>query len=167
MAQVTFHDRPVNTSGELPKVGAQAPAFLLTRGDLSDVGLDAFAGKRKILSIVPSLDTGVCQASTRQFNERAAHLANTVVLVVSADLPFAQKRFCESAGLANVVPLSELRARAFGEAYGVRLSDGPLAGLLARAIVVLDEQDRVLYTELVRELTQEPHYDAALAAAKG
>lgn len=164
MAKVTFKGTPISTNGELPEVGAKAPEFKLTGGDLKDVGLADFAGKRKVLNIVPSLDTGVCATSTRKFNERAGGMKNAVVLVVSADLPFAQKRFCTTEGLENVVPLSMMRSKAFAKDYGVLLQDGPLAGVTARAVVVLDEQNRVAYRQLVPEIGQEPDYDAALAA---
>jgi thioredoxin-dependent peroxiredoxin len=166
MATVTLKGNPIHTSGELPPVGAKAPEFVLVTGDLQDATLATYKGKRKILNIVPSLDTAVCATSTRKFNERAGALANTVVLVVSADLPFAQKRFCTTEGLANVVPLSLMRSRNFGKDYGVLISDGPLAGVCARAVVVVDENDKVVYRQLVPEITQEPDYDAALAAAK-
>ena len=166
MAQVTLKGNPIHTNGELPKVGATAPAFKLTNGDLKDVTLADFKGKTKILNIVPSLDTAVCATSTRKFNEAGGKLANTVVLVVSADLPFASKRFCTTEGLANVVPLSLMRSRQFGKDYGVLLVDGPLAGITARAVVVLDADDLVVYRQLVPEIAQEPDYDAALRAAQ-
>ncbi|HET7754752.1 MAG TPA: thiol peroxidase [Anaeromyxobacteraceae bacterium] len=164
MATVTLKGTPVHTSGELPANGAKAPDFTLTGTDLKDVTLGSFAGKRKVLNIVPSLDTAVCATSTRFFNAKASALPNTVVLVVSADLPFAAKRFCTTEGLENVVPLSLMRSKKFAEDYGVLLKDGPLAGLAARAVVVLDEQDRVVYTQLVPEITTEPDYDPALKA---
>jgi thiol peroxidase len=166
MAQITFKGNAIRTSGELPPRGSQAPDFCLTRADLANVGLKDFAGKRKILNIVPSLDTGVCQTSARKFNERAASLADTVVLVISRDLPFAQKRFCEAEGLHHVVALSELRNRDFGRRYGVEIQDGPLAGLNARAVLVLDRDDKVLHAQLVPEIAEEPDYEAALAAAR-
>lgn len=166
MATIKFHGDTVHTIGELPKKGDKAPDFKLTKADLSDVSLKDFAGKRKILNIVPSLDTGVCAASARHFNECASKLGDAVVLTISADLPFAQKRFCEAEGIKNVTTLSELRTRSFGEAYGVRMTDGPLAGLLSRAVVVLDADDKVLYTEQVPEIVQEPNYDAVLSAVK-
>jgi thioredoxin-dependent peroxiredoxin len=166
MATVTLKGSPIHTSGELPAVGAGAPDFRLTGADLKDVSLGDYKGKRKILNIVPSLDTPVCQTSTRKFNEQAGKLANTVVLVVSGDLPFAAKRFCTTEGLQNVVTLSTFRAKEFAQRWGVTLVDGPLAGLTARAVVVLDENDRVTYTELVPEIAQEPNYDRALAAVK-
>src|SRR5262245_5545022 len=165
MAIIKLGGNPVNTSGELPKKGDKAPDFVLTRSDLTDVSLKDFAGKRKILNIVPSLDTGVCAASARRFNTEAAKLTNVVVLTISNDLPFAQKRFCEAEGIKEVVPLSELRSRDFGQAYGVRILDGKMAGLLSRAIVVLDEQDKVIYGEQVPEIAQAPNFEAALAAA--
>jgi thiol peroxidase len=166
MAQVTLKGNPIQTSGELPRVGTTAPDFRLTDGALADVTLAKWAGKRKVLSIVPSLDTPVCATSTRRFNERAAAMQNTVVLVVSADLPFAQKRFCETEGLAGVVPLSLMRSRAFAKDYGVLITSGPLEGIMARAIVCLDERDTVVHTELVPEIAQEPNYDRALGAFK-
>jgi thiol peroxidase len=164
MASVTLKGNPVNTSGELPSKGAQAPDFTLTGTDLKDVSLGAYEGRRKVLNIVPSLDTAVCATSTRFFNAKASSLPNTVVLVVSADLPFAAKRFCTTEGLENVVPLSLMRSRKFAEDYGVLLKDGPLAGLAARAVVVLDESNRVLHAQLVPEITQEPDYESALSA---
>jgi thiol peroxidase len=164
MARVTLKGQPLQTSGELPKVGSRAPDFKLTNSDLKDVSLADYKGKKKILNIVPSLDTSTCATSTRKFNEKAASKPNTVVLVVSADLPFAQKRFCAAEGLKNVVPLSMMRSRDFAVDYGTLLTDGPLAGISARAVVALDDQDRVLHAELVREIADEPDYDAALAA---
>src|SRR5262249_25265214 len=149
MANITLKGNAIHTEGELPKVGAKAPDFKLTQSDLKDVSLESFAGKKKILNIVPSLDTAVCATSTRRFNEEGGKLHNTVVLVISDDLPFAMKRFCTTEGLANVVPLSEMRDRHFGKAYGARIVDGPLAGLLSRAVVVIDEHDHVIYTEQV------------------
>ncbi|PWG62963.1 thiol peroxidase [Sediminicurvatus halobius] len=164
MTAVTRLGDIVHLSGDLPEVGSPAPDFRLTRGDLSDVGLADFAGRRKVLNILPSLDTPTCAMSARRFNERAAALDNTVVLVVSADLPFAQKRFCETEGIDNLEPLSMMRDKRFAEDYGVLMTDGPMAGLCARAVVVIDEQDRIAYTQLVPEIRQEPDYDAALAA---
>ena len=162
MTTVTFSGNPVQLSGTLPAVGATAPAFTLTAADLSDKTLADFAGKRKILNIFPSIDTGVCQQSVRTFNQRASSLNNAVVLCISADLPFAQARFCGAEGLDNVVTLSSFRS-SFAQDYGVALADGALRGLTARAVVVLDEHDKVLYVGLVPEITQEPDYDAALA----
>jgi thiol peroxidase len=165
MATITLSGNPINTNGELPAVGVQAPAFKLTRGDLSDVSLADFKGKKKLLNIVPSLDTGVCATSTRKFNEAAKRLGEqVVVLVVSADLPFAQSRFCTGEHLDNVISLSMMRDKNFAKDYGVLIQDGPLAGICARAVVVLDENDRVLYTQLVPEIAQEPDYNQALAA---
>ena len=166
MANVLFKGTPAHTSGELPKVGSKAPDFKLTAGDLSEVSLANFKGKKKLLSIVHSLDTGVCAASTRRFNEFAKNRADVVVLVVSCDLPFAQGRFCTAEGIKNVVTLSMMRDRHFAKDYGVLMTDSPLAGLTARATLVLDENDKVLYTQLGPELTVEPDYDQALAALK-
>ena len=166
MAQITLNGKSIHTSGELPAVGAKAPDFRLTGGNLEDVSLATYRGKRKILNIVPSLDTNVCATSTRRFNEAAGKLANSVVLVVSADLPFAAKRFCTIEGLQNVVPLSLMRGKEFAKDYGVLLEDGPLAGVTARAVVVLDENDKVVYRQLVPEIAQEPDYDKALAAVR-
>ena len=166
MATVTLRGNSVTVGGTFLKKGDAAPDFNLTGGDLKDVSLKDYAGKRKVISIVPSLDTPTCAKSTKVFNERAAAAANTVVLVVSADLPFAQKRFCGAEGLSNVVSLSTLRGREFHNRYGVDIQDGPLKGLTARGVVVLDENDKVLHSELVPEIAQEPNYDAALAALK-
>jgi thiol peroxidase len=166
MAQVTHKGNPIHTNGELPNVGAKAPDFKLTPGDLKDVSLADYKGKKKILNIVPSLDTPTCATSTRKFNESASKLANTVVLVVSADLPFAAKRFCTVEGLQNVVPLSLMRDKKFAKDYGVLIQDGALAGICARAVVVLNENDEVTYTQLVPEIGQEPDYEKALAAAR-
>jgi len=166
MATITFKGNPIHTRGSLPRTGRKAPSFRLTRGDLTDVTLETFKGKKKVLNIVPSLDTGVCAASARRFNQIAAGLENTVVLTVSNDLPFAQSRFCQAEGVDKVITLSQLRDRKFGKSYGVEIVDGPLAGLLSRAIVVLDQEDRVLYTQQVAEIAQEPDYEAALKALK-
>lgn len=166
MATITFKGSPVETAGNLPKVGQKAPEFSLTRASLEEARLADFAGKKKILNIVPSLDTGVCAASARRFESEAAALGDTVILTISRDLPFAQKRFCSAENIGKVVTLSELRSRDFGQTYGVAMTTGPLAGLLSRAIVVLDAQDKVVYTEQVPEIAQEPNYDAALAALK-
>ena len=167
MAITHLKGTEVHTNGELPAVGSKAPDFKLVAGDLSEKSLADFAGRKKILNIVPSLDTPVCAASARHFNEDASSLDNTVVLVISADLPFAQGRFCSTEGLDNVVPLSMMRDRNFAKDYGVLLVDGPLAGICARAVVVLDENDTVVHTQLVGEITTEPDYVAALAAARG
>ncbi|MFO1372892.1 MAG: thiol peroxidase [Candidatus Competibacteraceae bacterium] len=164
MATVAFKGNPVNTCGDLPSIGDPAPDFRLVTTDLKDVTLADFSGKKKLLNIVPSLDTSVCALSTRKFNEHAKAHPDTVILVVSADLPFAQKRFCGNEGLTNVVTLSLMRSRKFAKDYGVLLEDGPLAGLTTRAVVVLDENNIVRHTELVADITQEPDYAAALAA---
>ncbi len=166
MATVTLKGTPIDVAGSFPKKGQKAPAFKLVAKDLKDVSLAEYAGKRKVLNIVPSLDTAVCATSTRKFNERAGSLANTVVLVISADLPFASSRFCAAEGLNNVVTLSTMRGRDFMRAYGVEITSGPLAGVTARGVVVLDEADTVLHSELVPEIAQEPSYDSALAALR-
>jgi thiol peroxidase len=163
MATINFQGKPLNTSGELPAVGSKAPDFSLTTSKLTDVSLATYAGQKKILTIVPSLDTPTCAASTRKFNEKASHLYHTVVLVISADLPFAQCRFCETEGLKNVIPLSTFRST-FADDYGVKLLDTFLAGLTARAIIIIDEHDTVIYSQLVNELADEPDYEHALAA---
>ncbi|MCK4842290.1 MAG: thiol peroxidase [Methylococcales bacterium] len=162
MATIAFQGKPINTSGELPKVDEQAPDFSLVNGRLKNVSLANYKGKRKILSIVPSLDTPTCAASTRIFNQKASSLENTVVLIVSADLPFAQGRFCEAEGLKDVIPLSTFRSN-FAETYGVKIIDSILAGLTTRAIIIIDESDKVIYTELVAEVVDEPDYESALA----
>lgn len=162
MSQVTFHGNPVQVNGTLPAVGQTAPAFSLAAADLSDKTSADFAGKRKVLNIFPSVDTGVCAQSVRQFNQRASSLDNAVVLCISADLPFAQARFCGAEGLDKVVTLSSFRS-SFAQDYGVALADSPLRGLTARAVVVLDEADKVLHVQLVGEIGDEPDYDAALA----
>ncbi|POZ60719.1 thiol peroxidase [Chromobacterium alticapitis] len=164
MATVTLRGNPVEVAGKLPAKGEQAPALQLTGGDLAEATLASFAGKRKILNIFPSVDTPTCATSVRKFNEKAAALADTVVLCISADLPFAQKRFCGAEGIENVVNLSTFRNPGFAEAYGVKLASGPLAGLTARAVVVLDANDQVLHSQLVGEIADEPDYAAALAA---
>jgi len=161
---VTLEGAPVTLYGTFPVVGKIAPAFKLVDKDLQDITLQSFTGKRKVLNIVPSLDTAVCATSTRRFNEAASALANTVVLVISADLPFAMSRFCVAEGLENVVTLSLMRGRDFMRNYGVKIADTALAGLTARAVLVLDENDRVLHAELVSDITHEPDYTAALAA---
>lgn len=163
---VTLKANPVEVLGDFPAVGDKAPGFRLVGKDLADVSLADFTGKRKILNIFPSVDTPVCASSVRHFNQSAAQLANTVVLCISADLPFAQARFCGAEGLDSVVTLSTLRGADFLKDYGVALASGPLAGLAARAVVVLDEHDHVRYAELVPEITREPDYEAALAVLK-
>lgn len=160
---VTLGGNPIQIGGTLPKTGDTAPAFKLVAKDLSDVSLDNYAGKRKVLNIFPSIDTPTCATSVRQFNTRAAQLKNTVVLCISADLPFAQSRFCGAEGLDNVQTLSTMRGREFLQDYGVAIESGPIAGVAARAVVVLDENNRVLHSELVSEIKNEPNYDAALA----
>ena len=167
MAEITLKGNPIHTNGDLPAVGSTAPDFTLVAKDLSEKTLADFAGKTKILTINPSYDTGICQAAARGFNEKAGSRDDTVVLMISGDLPFAQKRFCETEGVENVVALSEMRGREFGKSYGIEITDGPLAGALGRGIVVLDENDRVIHTELVGEIAQEPDYDAALKAVQG
>jgi thioredoxin-dependent peroxiredoxin len=164
MATITLQGKEIHTNGELPAVGSQAPDFHLVDGQLNDRHLSDYAGKKKLFNIVPSLDTGVCATSTKKFNEAAARRDDTVMLVISADLPFAQGRFCGAEGVDKVIPLSMMRSRNFAKDYGVLIEDGPLAGITARAVVVLDENDKVVYTELVPEIGQEPNYDAALAA---
>ncbi len=166
MSTVTLGGSPIEVAGNLPAVGSKAPAFKLVGKDLADVSLAQFAGKRKVLNIVPSLDTPVCATSTRKFNESAGKAPNTVVLVISADLPFAMGRFCTAEGLNNVVPLSTMRGRDFMRNYGVEIATGPLAGVTARAVVVLDENDVVRHVELVPEIKNEPDYDKALAALR-
>ena len=164
MSSVTLEGEPLNVGGHFPQPGETAHSFMLVNKDLVDISLSEFAGKRKVLSIVPSIDTPVCATSTRVFNQRASTMDNTVVLVISADLPFAQSRFCGAEGLDNVVMLSTMRGRDFHKDYGVMITEPPLSGLMARAVVVLDENDKVIYSELVPEITQEPDYDAAIAA---
>lgn len=166
MATVTLKGDPTHTAGDLPRVGDTAPDFILADRDLHDVSLKDFAGKRKLLNIVPSLDTPLCAESARMFNYRAGLLENVAVLVISADLPFAQQRFCTIEGVDRLTTLSMMRTKDFGHDYGVLVVDGPLAGLTARAVIVLDEQDRVLYAQLVPEITGEPDYDTAIAALK-
>ena len=165
MADITFQGDPITTVGNLPEKGAQAPAFTLVGTDLSDVELKNFAGKQLVINIFPSIDTGVCQASVRAFNEKAGGRDNTVVLNVSKDLPFAQERFCAAEGIDNVVSASAFRS-SFGEDYGVTMTVGPLEGLLSRAVVVVDADGSVVYTEQVPEIGQEPDYEAALGALK-
>lgn len=166
MAQVTLKGNPIQVTGELPQVGQQAPAFSLVGTDLADVSLASLAGKRKVLNIFPSVDTPTCATSVRKFNAETSKLANTVVLCISADLPFALARFCGAEGLENVKSLSTMRGASFLKDYGVAIANGPLAGVAARAVVVLDENDKVLHSELVAEIGSEPDYDAAVAALK-
>ena len=161
---VTLGGNPIPVEGDFPQPGQPAPAFSLVGKTLADVTLADFAGKRKVLNIFPSIDTPTCATSVRRFNQSAGQLANTVVLCISADLPFAQARFCGAEGLDNVVTLSTMRGREFLRRYGVEIAGGPLAGVAARAVVVLDEQDRILHSELVPEIKSEPDYEAALKA---
>lgn len=163
MTQVTLHGNPVKVDGHFPQAGETAKPFSLVASDLSDVTLAKFAGQRKVLNIFPSVDTPTCAASVRTFNADASSLDNTLVLCISADLPFAQARFCGAEGLSNVVNLSTLRGHNFLKDYGVAIANGPLTGLAARAVIVLDEHDKVLHSELVAEVADEPNYAAALA----
>lgn len=163
MAQITLGGNAISTSGNLPISGSSAPDFLLTTVDMSSASLETYSGKKKILNIFPSIDTGVCATSVRTFNKQASGLENIVVLCISRDLPFAQKRFCGAEGIENVVMLSDFKDGSFGKNYGVEMIDGKLAGLHARVIVVLDENNHVVYSELVPEIAQEPNYDAAIA----
>ncbi|HVA54241.1 MAG TPA: thiol peroxidase [Gammaproteobacteria bacterium] len=167
MAKITLRGNPVHTSGELPKTGSKAPDFKLTAKDLKDVSLSDYKGKKKLLNIVPSLDTPVCAISTKKFNEHAKAHADSVILIISADLPFAMGRFCGVEHLENVVPLSLMRDKKFAQDYGVLIQDGPMAGITARAVVVLDANDRVIYTQMVPEIANEPDYQAALQALGG
>ena len=164
MSSITLGGNPVHVNGDFPQVGKKAPAFTLVGKDLSDMTLDSFQGKRKILNIFPSIDTPTCATSVRQFNAKANALPNTVILCISADLPFAQSRFCGAEGLDNVVTLSTMRGQEFIEDYGVAIAAGPLKGITARAVVVIDENNRVIHSELVSEIKDEPNYNAALAA---
>ncbi|HSD10094.1 MAG TPA: thiol peroxidase [Candidatus Binatia bacterium] len=164
MATITLRGNAIHTAGNPPAVGKPAPDFVLVDGKLANKSLGDFAGKKKLLSIVPSLDTPVCALSTKKFNEHAKSHSDTVLLLISADLPFAQGRFCSAEGTTNVVPLSMMRSRQFAQDYGVLIEDGPLAGITARAVVVLDENNKVLHSELVPEIAQEPNYEAALKA---
>jgi thiol peroxidase len=167
MATVTLKGKPIETSGKLPEIGTKAPDFRLVAEDLQDVSLATFGGKRKILNIVPSLDTSVCATSARKFNERAKEISNCTVAMVSADLPFASERFRSNEGLNDIVTLSMMRSQDFARDYGVLMTSGPLAGLCARSVVVLDENDKVIYTELVPDIAREPNYEKVLAAVKG
>ena len=164
MAKITLQGNEIHTNGNLPKIGAAAPDFTLVNKDLENVSLASFPGKKKILSIVPSLDTPVCAISTKKFDDYAKQHDDTVILVVAADLPFAMSRFCGAESLENVAPLSVMRSQNFSRDYGVLIEDGPLAGITARAIVVLDQDNSVVHTELVSEIAHEPDYEAALQA---
>ncbi len=161
MATITLKGNPIHTFGELPKVGGTVPDFKLTKLDLSDASLKDFAGKKKVLNIFPSIDTGTCAMSVRHFNKSAADIKNTVVINISADLPFAQKRFCGAEGITNAETMSAFRST-FAKDFGLQMTDGPLAGLCSRAVIVLDENNKVLYTEQVSEISSEPNYDAAM-----
>lgn len=162
MAQITLKGKPIHTVGNLPPLHTKAPDFRLVDKDLTDHTLKEFQGKKKLIATVPSIDTGVCSLMTKHFNEFAKKHPGPVLITVSADLPFAHKRFCEHEGVHNVITLSMMRDKEFGKAYGVLIQDGPLAGILARCVIVLDEKDHVLYEELVPEITQEPNYHKAL-----
>ncbi|OOO00766.1 MAG: Thiol peroxidase [Chromatiales bacterium USCg_Taylor] len=164
MATITFKGASIHTNGNLPPVGSQAPDFTLVDGALNDVTLATYPGKKKLLNIFPSLDTPVCAASTKRFNDAVKGYGDVVFLMISADLPFAMTRFCKAEATTNVIPLSLMRSRAFARDYGVLIEDGPLAGIAARAVVVLDGNDQVIFTQLVPEIAHEPDYDRALAA---
>lgn len=163
MATITLGGNPISTNGELPKTGSLAPDFKLIKDDLSTTNRDDFKGFRLVLNIFPSIDTGTCAASVRNFNEKASRLSNTKVLCISRDLPFAQKRFCGAEGLENVVNLSDFNTGSFGKDYGLEIVDGPLAGLHSRVVIVIDERGTILYTEQVSEIANEPDYESALA----
>ncbi|HEX8268651.1 MAG TPA: thiol peroxidase [Flavobacterium sp.] len=163
MASITLGGNPVHTVGELPQIGTKATTFELSKADLSTATLADFAGKKVVMNIFPSIDTGTCATSVRKFNEKAASLENTVVLCISRDLPFAQKRFCGAEGIENVVNLSDFKTGDFGKQYGLEIVDGKLAGLHSRAVVVLDESGTVIHVEQVSEIANEPNYDAALS----
>lgn len=163
MTKITLMGKEINTNGEIPKTGEIAPDFTLVNAKLADVSLDNYKGKKKLLNIVPSLDTEVCAISTKKFNDVAKEKSDSVFLMISADLPFAMSRFCEAEGTNNVETLSMMRSRKFAKDYGVLIEDGPLTGITARAVVVIDEENKVLYSELVPEISHEPDYDAALA----
>lgn len=167
MANTKFKGQPVKLVGELTEIGSIAPDFHLTKGDLGDFSLNERKGKNVVLNIFPSLDTDVCAASVRKFNEMAAKLPNTVVLAISKDLPFAQSRFCTTEGIENVITLSDFRFPQFGSQYGVLMENGPLYGLLARAVIVIDPEGKVIYRELVPEITEEPNYEAVMEILKG
>ncbi len=166
MATITLKGNPVHTCGSLPKTGEKAPCFQLVKSDLSELSCCDLKGKRLVLNIFPSLDTSVCATSVRKFNQLAAQMPNTVILAVSKDLPFAQSRFCTTEGIDQVIPVSAFRSNDFGKAYGVEITDGPLAGLLARSVVVIDKDFNIIYEELVPEITHEPDYEAVLNVLK-
>jgi thioredoxin-dependent peroxiredoxin len=164
MAKITLMGKEISTNGEIPKVGDEAPDFTLVNAKMSDVSLESYKGKKKLLSIVPSLDTEVCALSTKKFNDAAKEKSEAVFLMISADLPFAMSRFCKAEGTDNVITLSMMRSRNFAKDYGVLIEDGPLAGITARAVVVVDEDNKVLHSELVSDIANEPDYEAAIAA---
>ena len=166
METTAFKGTPVHTCGHLPHTGSLAPRFTLTRGDLTELRSEELKGRRIVLNIFPSLDTAVCATSVRKFNQLAASLDNTTVVAVSKDLPFAQSRFCTTEGIENLIAASAFRSPEFAREYGVEMVNGPLAGLLARAVVIIDGTGRIIYTELVPEITHEPNYEAALKALK-
>lgn len=166
MAKTALGGSPVNTAGDLPKPGDDAPDFTLTKKDLSDISLEDLAGKKAVLNIFPSIDTPVCSMSVRRFNSEIGKHENTVTLSISRDLPFAHARFCETEGIESAIPASEMRNTDFGDSYGVKIIDGPLAGLLARAVVVIDEKGKVVHSQLVPEIKEEPDYEQALNALK-
>ena len=167
MAQLKLHRNPINTNSNLPEIGSPAPDFNLTSADLQDHTLSEYAGKKLLLNIFPSIDTPVCATSVRKFNAEAANLTNIQVLCISRDLPFALARFCGAEGIDKVQTLSELRNRSFGQNYGLEIIDGPMAGLLARAVVIIDEKGLIVYTQLVDDIVHEPDYEAALKALIG
>lgn len=162
MSEITFKNKSIHTCGHLPKIGSKAPDFVLVTQDLENRTLAHFKGKRKLIATVPSLDTGVCSTMTKHMNDFAQTLPNAIVIVVSADLPFAQQRFCQMEKVQNVITLSMMRSKDFGKDYGILIEDGHLAGILARSLIILDNQDRVIYTELVSEITHEPNYPKAI-----
>jgi len=164
MATITLHDNEIHTNGELPSAGTKAPDFILVDSELNNVSLATYAGKKKLLNIVPSLDTPTCALSTKKFNDAAKENSESVFLIISGDLPFAMSRFCKAEGTDNVIPLAMMRSRNFAKDYGVLIEDGPLAGITARAVVVIDEDDNIVYSELVPEIANEPDYKSALAA---
>ena len=166
MATITFKGNPIHTIGELPAMGSQAPDFTLTKIDLSEIHLKDFLGKKLVLSIFPSIDTATCATAERQFDTKLNQLENVILLCISADLPFAQKRFCAAEHLTKVIPASVFRSSEFGTQYGVTILEGPLTGLLSRAVIVLDEQGKIIYREQVKEIAHEPNYDAILAILK-
>lgn len=166
MANITFKGKPIHTSGDLPPLGTQAPDFQLINDSLETLSLASFAGKKVLINIFPSIDTGICALQVKNFAQQAAAIDNTALLFISLDLPFAQKRFCAAEGIENAVTASDFRHHSIAESYGIHMTDGPLAGLYARATIVLDETHSVKYTELVPEIAQEPNYEAAIAALK-